>query len=408
MWKRRIELIRRILRLFQDFLGVNLLIALLLAALTNEHPLVVIPAVLSVLFLFSAAVRERVVRNLWILVWHLVPVPILLLLPLSWPLRLMFLAAVLGQMLPRSIAYSTFGGRLMPMDGTPWPMFLLTLIGYIGGSKLPEPALVSWSYITLFLGLFSYLILVYVEGISGYMDATKDVAGLPLKNILSVNSYIVGMILLILLLISVLTGFFHVEEALHVIARAGIAVLRVIGYFFKYAFIILQMLTSTTKHRPEEAVQETENVKEEIKHALASGEIFIKLFLLGIIIWIMVKTGGRILKWFIMRRRRDTSYVIEYSATPREGRRERAKKRGIFRGGDNREKARRAYRERIRRHSSYFPLRNSMTCGEIRDELLEKELDDVEELTALYERIRYTEEPVDKVLLKQMRRLSND
>ncbi len=408
MWKRRIELIRRILRLFQDFLGVNLLIALLLAALTNEHPLVVIPAVLSVLFLFSAAVRERVVRNLWILVWHLVPVPILLLLPLSWPLRLMFLAAVLGQMLPRSIAYSTFGGRLMPMDGTPWPMFLLTLIGYIGGSKLPEPALVSWSYITLFLGLFSYLILVYVEGISGYMDATKDVAGLPLKNILSVNSYIVGMILLILLLISVLTGFFHVEEALHVIARAGIAVLRVIGYFFKYAFIILQMLTSTTKHRPEEAVQETENVKEEIKHALASGEIFIKLFLLGIIIWIMVKTGGRILKWFIMRRRRDTSYVIEYSATPREGRRERAKKRGIFRGGDNREKARRAYRDRIRRHSSYFPLRNSMTCGEIRDELLEKELDDVEELTALYERIRYTEEPVDKVLLKQMRRLSND
>ncbi len=408
MWKRRIELIRRILRLFQDFLGVNLLIALFTASLTEEHPSPVVAAVLAGLFVFSAVVRERVVRNIWIVVWHLVPVPVLLFLPVSWPVRLMLLAAVLLAMLPKSIAYSSFGGRLMPMDGTPWPLFLLTLVGYIGGNKLLEPMLVRWSYITLFLGLFSYLILVYVEGISGYMDATKDVAGLPLKNILSVNSYIVGMILLILLLVSVLTGFFHVEEALHVIARAGIAVLRVIGYFFKYAFIILQMLTSTTKHRPDEAVQETENVKEEIKHALASGEIFIKLFLLGILIWILVKTGGRILKWFIMRRRRDASFVIEYSATPKEARREKAGKRGLFRTGDNREKARRAYRERIRRHSAYFPLRNSMTCGEIKDELLEKELDDVEELTALYERVRYTEEPVDKVLLKQMRRLSKD
>ena len=115
------------------------------------------------------------------------------------------------------------------MDELPWPSFLLCLIVYLVSGHLGVQGLRIYAYVTALILLFLYLALVYTDGMENYLDATSHVSGIPIRQILSVNTIMVGAIILCLTLGLVLGEVFDFRRVIALIGQAILAVVRVIA-----------------------------------------------------------------------------------------------------------------------------------------------------------------------------------
>lgn len=70
------------------------------------------------------------------------------------------------------------------------------------------------------------------------------------------------------------------------------------------------------------------------------------------------------------------------------------------------EKARRYYRLRIMKYKDDILLNSQRTCRDIENEIRQKAIDDVDEMTELYSEIRYGAGQMDKKMLKKMKELA--
>lgn len=404
--KLNIEMSRKILRLLYEALFTVLIIYFIEIILVKEKPAPILIAIVLSSYVISYIIRERAANYGLILLLHLVMAGIIFVLPVSRGLAGIMLAVAAYQVL-ESFAYAGRNSALRPLGDIPWPTFLISFIIYLYGAYIKSDEIVYATYIIPVLLLFIYLLMVYVEGIRVYIDSTRDISGVPLKNIISTNTMIVTGILVLFMMGLILGNILHLENALHKLGEGILSIFRLLSYIIMFVVTIFGRMLSQGGEEDEEPLEfDSGQTVEHIGRIGSSVEIILKLGLLFLVIYIVYRITARIIKHLLVSRK-FADDIIEVAETNRKSSVEDVGRKGIF--GlvlSKEERARKYYRLRIMRYRYDISLDKSRTCNELEDLIRENKLDDVSEITGLYSDIRYGNRTVDRELLRKMNRLS--
>lgn len=395
---------RLILRMLYEFVFVFLILNFLAILVWNETPGLFAAAFLFLLYAASFAMREWIPTHLLLLFLHLLLLGGLYFLP--FPGRMgMILMGIQVYLTISALVYSHRGAVIKPLGDIPWPSFLVCCLIYILSIAAHQPILMRRTYIVTMLLLILYYLMLYVEGLTKYMDTARDVSGLPLKRMVHTNTRIIGIIVLILvfgLSMGYIFGTDEITEFLFVVCGAIVQWLfRVIGFLLSK----LQMLLGMTE--ADISIIDGDFVPPE---EVTGWGLILELLLMAVFAVGMVFLFYRLLRKLIKLLLKSRSYegdIIETAEKEKTMIKEKSHGRIRFRHSLTlEEKARRYYKIRIMKHKDEILLTGQSTCRDIMDEIRKKGIDDVEEITEAYAEIRYGAGAVDKKKLKRMKELT--
>lgn len=402
--KSKLLQITKLLHLVYEWLCCSLCFAFFEVVLLKQDVHYFLIPITGVMFVYSYILRDKARHYVWLFVGHAVLRLPMLLLPVSMETQ-WFYFLIAGYLFGASVK-STWKNAGKQMDELPWPSFLLCLIVYLVSGYLHEQSLRIYAYVTALLLLFLYLALVYTDGMERYLDATSHVSGIPIRQILSVNTIMVGAIILCLTLGLVLGEVFDFRKVIALVGQAILAVVRVIamgiGLFYHYiSFWFRGGEAETSEHQQfddGDVPAGLQSVGQTLEPVLYVGLICLGLF-------IAYKVLVRFVR-FLMSRRNISNDQVELVVVKKKKEEQRTRaeeKRWLL---SRRQRARRYYKDCIERYRYDITLEQSKTGREIEAELHEQSLADVSELTRCYEDIRYGDAEVDRTMLQKMRRLS--
>ncbi len=403
--KSKLLQITKLLHLLYEWLCCSLCFAFFEVVLLKQDVHYFLLPITGAMFVYSYILREKAGHYVWLFAGHVVLRLPMFLLPLSMETQ-WFYFLIPCYLLGASVK-STWQNKRKQMDELPWPSFLLCLIVYLVSDYLSVRGLHIYAYVTALCLLFLYLALVYTDGMENYLDATSHVSGIPIRQILSVNTIMVGAIILCLTLGLVLGEVFDFRRVIALIGQAILAVVRVIamviGLFYHY---ISFWFRSGEAEASEHQEFDDGGVPAGIRSIGQTLEpvLYVGLICLGVFI------AYKLMVWFVrflMSRRNLSTDQVELVVVKRKKEEQRTRAEEKQRFLSRRQRARRCYKDCIERYRYDIALDQSKTGREIEKELSEQSLADVTELTRCYEDIRYGETEVDRAMLQKMRRLSS-
>lgn len=403
--KSKLLQITKLLHLLYEWLCCSLCFAFFEVVLLKQDVHYFLLPITGAMFVYSYILREKAGHYVWLFAGHVVLRLPMFLLPVSMETQ-WFYFLIPCYLLGASVK-STWQNKRKQMDELPWPSFLLCLIVYLVSDYLSVRGLHIYAYVTALCLLFLYLALVYTDGMENYLDATNHVSGIPIRQILSVNTIMVGAIILCLTLGLVLGEVFDFRRVIALIGQAILTVVRVIamviGLFYHY---ISFWFRSGEAEASEHQEFDDGGVPAEIRSIGQTLEpvLYVGLICLGV--FIAYKLLVRFVR-FLMSRRNLSTDQVELVVVKRKKEEQRTRAEEKQRFLSRRQRARRCYKDCIERYRYDIALDQSKTGREIEKELSEQSLADVTELTRCYEDIRYGETEVDRAMLQKMRRLSS-
>lgn len=401
----KLSRITKLLQLLYEWLCCSLTFAFFEVVLLKQDVHYFLIPITGAMFVYSYILREKAGHYVWLFAGHAVLRLPMFLLPVSVETQ-WFYFLIPCYLLGASVK-STRNNKRKQADELPWPSFLLCLIVYLVSDYLSVRGLHVYAYVTALCLLFLYLALVYMDGMENYLDAASHVSGIPVRQILSVNTIMVGAIILCLTLGLVLGEVFDFCRVIELIGQAVLAIIRVIamlvGLFYHYvSFWFRSGEVETGEHQEfddGDVPVGIRSVGQTLEPVLYVGLICLGLF-------IAYKVLVRFVRFLMSRRNISTDQVeLVVVKKKKEEQRTRADEKQRFLS--RRQRARRCYKDCIERYRYDIALEQSKTGREIETELQEQSLADVTELTRCYEDIRYGDAEVDRAMLQKMRRLSS-
>ena len=401
--KHKVDFFRTFFRLLFEWLFTVLLAYFFLIIFVKTKPYEYIEIILLLFYAVSYVSRRRAPNNMIIFLVHVIPAIVLYFIPI--PKSTVWVTIAIDLYLLTEAFFYSRTGHFSVLNDTPWPSFLISVVIYAYGYFTKSSFLTTRAYVIPILLIMTWFMIIYLDGIKKYVDATKDVSGLPMQRIVKTNSTIVLLIMLILIFGLFLGDFLGLDIALYKLVRG---ILYGIFMILLIIRIIIRLLlffagggvsagrTLNTADLEEQAVEYSQGVG-------GTFEFILKLALAGLALYLFYK----MLVWFIrllMRRRNTTFDIIEKADVRRAG----TEKYNIIRkttfGTSKEEALRRLYRENIWRFRYDIKLNKQKTAQEISDELYDKEIADVEEITKIYRDVRYGGEKVTKSMLRAFKK----
>ncbi len=397
--RRRLDFFQASLRLIYEWLFSVLVAYFIIVIFVGERPAGFIELCLLVIYLASYAIRRKAGYNIWIFAVHLLLFAGVWFLPFSNGSKWVLSGIVVYQM-SEAFLYER-RGNFGNFTDVPWPTFFASVIFYAYGYATKSSLLKTSAYIIPILLIIIYLLIIYIDGLKGYVEATKNVSGLPINKIASVNSSIVFLIVIMLLTGIMLGSLFGLDDALYKALRALLYVVSYVVFAIRLLLIIL--FRPLTKASDEQIEYEKSTFS-----GFASGhaddvagilDIIYKVGAAILVIYILYKAASVIIRFFMKKRivegdRIEEAYVNKRIVSEKKNKKER---KNVFSGE---QKFRRLYRERILRHQYDIRLTSNKTCMDIRDELYDNELDDVSEITESYKAVRYGNKKATKEMFR--------
>ena len=401
-----IERTRKLLRMIYQALFMTLVLLFISIVFMKQKPPMFVFLVLFVEYSLSYIIRDYSSSNLWTFFLHLIMGLLILLVPSSIGIKAL-LVLVDIYLLGESFGYARFGYKLKPLDDIPWPTFLVALIVYGYGHMMHEDIMMNGAYFIPVFLLVIYYCMVYVDGLKVYVNATKDVSGLPLKRIVSSNTMIVMVIILFLIVGLILGNVLGLDEALWSLGRGFVAVIKVIAIFFVYLWrVIASFLSRGGGGTSGPVVMEQQANR---KYATEIGESFdfvIKGAVIVVAIYIVYKIAVKVIKKLSIKRK-FVNDIIEKAEVTHKDTSKNITKKGIFVSRlSGEEKIRKYYKIRVLRHKYDINLTESKTPREIQREIYCNDIGDIEEITDVYSDVRYGQTLVTKELVRKMNRLT--
>ncbi|MBR1815318.1 MAG: hypothetical protein IJ763_01315 [Lachnospiraceae bacterium] len=399
----KVDFFRTFFRLLFEWLFTVLLAYFFLIIFVKTEPYEYIELLLFIFYTISYVSRRRAPNNLIIFLAHVIPAVVLYFMPV--PKSTVWVTIAIDLYLLTEAFFYSRTGRFSVLNDTPWPSFLISVVIYAYGYFTKSSFLTTRAYIIPILLIMTYFMIIYMDGIRKYVDATKDVSGLPMKRIVKTNSIIVLLIMLILLFGLFLGDFLGLDNALYKLVQGILYGIFLILLVVRTIIRILLFLagggvsagrTLNTADIEEQAVEYSQGVG-------GTFEFILKLALAGLAIYLFYK----MMVWFIrllMKRRNTTFDIIEKADVRHTG----TEKYNIIRkntfGTSKEETLRRLYRENIWRYRYDIKLNDRKTAQEISDELYDKQIADVDEITKIYRDVRYGGEKVTKNMLRAFKK----
>ena len=384
---------------------VSILFMFFEVILIKQTPHLMLIPFTCVLFSVSYVMRKKASNRLVLLLVHVLLGASVFLLPYSMETRGTYCV------LPCYLFFSSALSYAKPeykrsTDDIPWPSFLLCVVVYLVGSSLGETVLVTSAYFGALLLLFLYLALVYIDGIESYLTSTKHVSGIPIRQILSTNTIIVGAIVVCLILSLILGQVFDFKNILLLIGKAFLAVItvvgRLVGLFFEF---VSHWFSGSEEQASEYQDFDDGDMPGQIRSIGETLEPVLYIGLACLLLFIVYKAVCAFVKW-LMQKKRHAGDIVEAVEKKKEKKTEQDKKKGfrLFLSAEDR--ARRYYKQCMERYRYDISLAPTKTGRELAQELMEQQLADVDALTSCYEKIRYGDKLVDREMVLEMRRLS--
>lgn len=397
--KRRLELLQAGLRLTYEWLFSVLFLYFVIVIFAGERPADFVEPCLLVIYLASYIVRRKALYNIWIFAVHLLLSVGVFFLPFSNGNKWVLIGIIIYQM-SEAFIYEKRGSYGNFTD-VPWPTFFASIVFYVYGYVTKSSLLKTSAYFIPVILIIIYLFIIYIDGLKGYVDATKNVSGLPINKIVSVNSSIVLLIILLLITGIIIGGMLGLDDALYKALRALLYVVSYIVFAVRFLLILLfRPLTKTSEEQIEyEQGRLSGFVSGHADDVVGILDIIYKVGAAILVIYILYKAASVIIRFFMKKRliegdKVEDAYIRKRKVDVAHNIKERP---GVFSGE---QRFRRLYRERILRHQYDIRLDPYKTCMDLKNELYEKELDDISEITESYKAVRYKGKKVTKDMLK--------
>lgn len=406
--KQKLELLRRIFRCVYEILFSVLIYIFLAIVAFKTEPGIKAYVTISMIYIISYILREKIPNYLLLVGLHIVEGVVVCLIPFAVTEKILF-CLYTGNCLFDAYLYAKRNGYLKSMSEAPWPTFLFSFIFYLFGLYIKNDMLVNVSYILPLILLVVYLVIHYLDGLRGYLEATKDVSGLPLKSIVVTNSAIVAFVIITIIVCMILGRVFGLERMLTVVGVFLREVLKVVIWSIIIFYRIIAHLITTGTFSQSTSPMPTELVTNDfINSSAESMELILKLGVMALVIYIIYKIAVKIIKSMLKKRRFDIDTVEEAFVSYEEKRANMSIFDRIKLKLSKEERARRYYKNKIERYKYDIKLNPNSTCRGIENEIKDSQLGDVKNITDLYADVRYGDVDVDKNILKKMSDMSKE
>lgn len=358
------------------------------------------------IFLLSYLIRDFAPNHILLTVGHLVLAGLLVILPGTVWIRTVTGIYDIGYLLPCAVAYAKRGSRLTDMS-EPWPSILVGIIVYFASIGMELPVLSNLSYIAVALLMAIYMMIRYIQGLKRYISQTTEVSEQSIRDIAFINGRVVLFLAVLVLLLMGACRFLDLSGFVTVLARAFAKVVQtVFGAIMVIWVFVLTLLTKGGPAATDLDYQDTLN--EYYQNSVKGYDVFtliLKVVVVLLLIFFLVRILLKVIR-FLLKPRSYADDVIEFIAEEPNQHKERITNSRIMHRLTAEERARKIYKKSILRYKDVITLNKRMTCEDIRQEITETEVGNVEGISAIYEQIRYGAGEVDNYVIREMKAAS--
>lgn len=358
------------------------------------------------IFLLSYLIRDFAPNHILLTIGHLVLAGLLVILPGTVWIRMVTGIYDIGYLLPCAVAYAKRGSRLTDMS-EPWPSILAGIIVYFASIGMKLSVLSNLSYIAVALLMAIYMMIRYIQGLKRYISQTTEVSEQSIRDIAVINGRVVLFLAVLVLLLMGACRFLDLSGFVNVLARAFAKVVQtVFGAIMVIWVFVLTLLTKGGSAATDLDYQDTLN--EYYQNSVKGYNVFtliLKVFVVLLLIFFLVRILLQVIR-FLLKPRSHADDVIELIAEEPRQYKERITDRRIMHRLTAEERARKIYKKSILRYKDVITLNKRMTCEDIRQEITETEVGNVEGISAIYEQIRYGAGEVDNHVIREMKAAS--
>ena len=313
---------------------------------------------------------------------------------------------LLSYLLPCAVAYAKRGSGLTDMS-EPWPSILAGIFVYFASIGMELPVLSNLSYIAVALLMAIYMMIRYIQGLKRYISQTTEVSEQSIRDIAFINGRVVLFLAVLVLLLMGACRFLDLSGFVNVLARAFAKVVQTV--FGAIMVIWVFVLTLLTKGGPAAtSLDYQDTLNEYYQNSVKGYDVFtliLKVFVVLLLIFFLVRILLQVIR-FLLKPRSYADDVIELIAEEPNQYKERITNRRIMHRLTAEEQARKIYKKSILRYKDVITLNKRMTCEDIRQEITETEVGNVEGISAIYEQIRYGAGEVDNYVIREMKAAS--
>ena len=358
------------------------------------------------IFLLSYLIRDFAPNHILLTVGHLVLAGLLVILPGTVWIRTVTGIYDIGYLLPCAVAYAKRGSGLTDMS-EPWPSILAGIFVYFASIGMELPVLSNLSYIAVALLMAIYMMIRYIQGLKRYISQTTEVSEQSIRDIAFINGRVVLFLAVLVLLLMGACRFLDLSGFVNVLARAFAKVVQTV--FGAIMVIWVFVLTLLTKGGPAATSLDYQNtLNEYYQNSVKGYDVFtliLKVVVVLLLIFFLVRILLKVIR-FLLKPRSYADDVIEFIAEEPNQHKERITNSRIMHRLTAEERARKIYKKSILRYKDVITLNKRMTCEDIRQEITETEVGNVEGISAIYEQIRYGAGEVDNYVIREMKAAS--
>lgn len=281
----------------------------------------------------------------------------------------------------------------------PWFLFLFVAVLYIAGRMLHQNTFADYVYYIGLALILLHFVRYFIYGSTLMFQEAERTTSMPTRKIMMTNFALLGMLLLGFLLLGITIRFLHLDQFLFTIGDVLVTLFCVFIRFLLYLIALLRMFLSSDKAgtEPVAAAADLQQAVQQIPKTPIWVEIITVLLQIALIlfaIFILYRIIRFAIRSLLARYTSDSDIIVPLNdkiekvkqCEPKVSLVQKAKE--IF-DSSYRAKIRRFYRIRIRQ-SRELSIRKNDTPSDIARQMRKVYDEDIDSLTEVYEKARYS------------------
>ncbi len=415
--------VMRYLRLIYEFLFIVLIIDFGICLSGADKMRLKSLVVLGGILIISYIARDYLTHAISLFIVHAILGLLTYLFLGDLYMSIILCIAIFGIFLDASV-YMKRGYVLKRTFDAPWDVFVVGLAVSILATYKHDTELQTIGYVSAVIMVVIYLINLYLEGLLNYMILNRRVVGIPMNQMVSVNSFIVTTVILIVIVTIILADLLGFPKLVGGFVIAMLSILRIVFLLLGVLIGLVAALFGYNKMRPQEQLSRAIDIAEEESIVSRVFYFILVAAFLALMAYILIRICIHIIKWLISRQ--DKNFETIENLKPKKKKRitrtpiEREEGPGVL---SNEQRARRIYRKKVLTFRRFFlpdrcdtakdieeamlryPDSSAVKSKSDREEIINDYIEQKRTLTELYEKVRYGNVVPDKEYLKKMKEL---
>lgn len=281
----------------------------------------------------------------------------------------------------------------------PWFLFLFVAVLYIAGRMLHQNTFADYVYYIGLALILLHFVRYFIYGSTLMFQEAERTTSMPTRKIMLTNFALLGMLLLGFLLLGITIRFLHLDQFLFTIGDVLVTLFCVFIRFLLYLIALLRMFLSSDKAGTE-PVAEAEDLQQAVQQIPKTPiwveiiTVLLQIALILFAIFILYRIIRFAIRSLLARYTSDSDIIVPLNdkiekvkqCEPKVSLVQKAKE--IF-DSSYQAKIRRFYRIRIRQ-SRELSIRKNDTPSDIARQMRKVYDEDIDSLTEVYEKARYS------------------